>query len=96
MLGHSFGTPGLMSGAIIGGIVGVALAALAQRLRYIESTNYLHTVIVGILGFAGAALIATNNLHTPVIPILSEGLVGLGAVLGSLAVSKGIFKRKGA
>jgi hypothetical protein len=36
------------------------------------------------VGFVLAAFIAVNNLYTPVIPVLSTALVGMGAVLGSL------------
>lgn len=85
ILGNFFGKTGLFAGAVIGGLVGVALAALlAQRGRLMERGRYARTVIGGSLGFALACLIATSNLHTPIIPLLSESLVGLGAVIGSL------------
>lgn len=85
MLGNAFGKTGLFVGAIVGGIIGIALAGLIARgLRIISQTSYASTVLGGTLGFIIAAMIATNNLHTPVIPILSVTLVGLGAVVGNI------------
>jgi hypothetical protein len=89
MLGNAFSQTALFVGAIIGGIVGVVLAGqLARRFKLIASQNYAFTVTGGILGFLLAALIAVNNLHTPVTPILSTSLVGLGAIAGSFLPQK--------
>jgi hypothetical protein len=83
--GHAFGRTGLSVGAVLGGIIGIALAGLiARRLRLIDHRSYVPTVIGGTVGYIVAAVIAVNNLHTPVVPILSVSLVGLGAVAGSL------------
>ncbi|MCI0692923.1 hypothetical protein L0337_13080 [candidate division KSB1 bacterium] len=84
MLGNAFSQTALFVGAMIGGMLGVALAGrLARRFKLIASQNYAFTVIGGILGFFLAAFIAVNNLHTPVTPILSTSLVGLGAIVGN-------------
>jgi hypothetical protein len=83
--GQAFGRTGLLVGAVVGGIIGIALAGLiARRLRLIDHRSYLPAVIGGTIGYVLAAVIAVNNLHTPVVPILSVSLVGLGAVVGSL------------
>jgi len=85
MGGHAFGRTVLFVGAVVGGIIGIALAGLiARRLRLIDHRSYLPAVIGGTIGYVLAAVIAVNNLHTPVVPILSVSLVGLGAVAGSL------------
>ena len=82
--GHAFGRTGLSVGAFVGGIIGIALAGLlARRLRLIDHRSYLPVVIGGIIGYVFAAVIAVCNLHTPLVPILSVSLVGLGAVAGS-------------
>jgi hypothetical protein len=47
-------------------------------------TWFSRAAIGGLLGFGVAAPLAASNLHTPVVPILSSALIGLGAVLGSL------------
>jgi hypothetical protein len=52
---------------VIGGVVGVVVSVFAA----------------GIAGFAAAAPIAVANLHTPVTPVLSCSLVGLGVLLGA-------------
>ncbi len=78
ILGAALGKTGLFAGAIIGGILGVTVAAwMAVRSKLIGQASYF-----------GAALIATSNLHTPVIPILSVTLIGLGAVVGSTTGKK--------
>jgi hypothetical protein len=82
--GRAFGRTGLFVGAVVGGIIGIALAGLIARLlRLIDHRSYLPAVIGGTIGYVLAAMIAVNNLHTPIIPILSVSLVGLGAVAGS-------------
>jgi hypothetical protein len=87
-VGHSISSIGLFAGAISGGIVGVAAAVwLAARLRLLDGASYGATLLGGLIGFIVAAVIAVKNLHGPVIPIASVGLIGLGAILGK-AVSR--------
>lgn len=82
-VGHSINSIGIFAGAISGGIVGVAAAVwLAVRLRVLDGASYGATLLGGLIGFIVAALIAVKNLHGPVIPIASVGLIGLGAILG--------------
>jgi hypothetical protein len=82
-MGHSINSIGLFAGAIIGGIVGVAVAVwLSARLGLLERSSYAATFVGGLIGFVVAAVIAVKNLRGPVIPIAAVGLIGLGALLG--------------
>jgi hypothetical protein len=84
-MGHSIRSIGLFAGAIIGGIVGVAVAVwLASRLRLLDRASYGATFLGGLIGFVVAALIAVKNLRGPIIPMASVGLIGLGAILGKV------------
>jgi hypothetical protein len=85
VLGHSLGNVGLFSGAVIGGIVGVAVAVwLTVRLGVLDRANLGVTFLGGVVGFIAAAVIAVNNLHGPIIPIASVALIGLGALIGKM------------
>jgi hypothetical protein len=88
-MGHSISSVGIFAGAIIGGIVGVAAAVwLASRLRLLEHASYGATFLGGLIGFILAAVIAGKNLHGPLIPMASVGLIGLGAILGKIVSHK--------
>ena len=83
VLGGSMGKAGLFSGAVVGGIVGVAVAVwLAVRFGLVYRASYLMTFCGGVVGFVVAAVIAVKNLHGPLIPMASVGLIGLGALIG--------------
>ena len=83
VLGNGVGKSGLFAGAIIGGILGVALSVwLASRFGLLEKASYGSTFVGGVVGFIVAAVIAVNNLHGPVIPLASVSLIGIGAILG--------------
>ena len=84
ILGNAFGSTGLFAGALVGGVSGVGVAGWIGRGRLFGAEAFWAVVVGGVIGFGLAAWIATSNLHTPVIPILSTGLVGAGAVVGSL------------
>ena len=89
VFGHSLGKAGLFSGAVIGGIVGVAVAAwLASRLGLLDRANFGVTFLGGTVGFIVAAVIAANNLHGPLIPMASVALIGLGALIGKMLGGK--------
>ncbi len=83
ILGNALGKTGLMVGAVIGGIAGVDIAvAIAARLRWIDRTDRMAGFLGGLVGFALAAPIAVFNLHTPVTPVLSCALTGVGVLVG--------------
>jgi len=87
-VGHSIRGIGIFVGAIVGGVFGVALAVwVARRLRLLDRASYAATFLGGLIGFVIAAVIAVKNLHGPLIPLASVGLIGLGAVLGKVVSS---------
>ena len=84
ILGHFAAKSGLYAGAMAGGVVGVYVATRIARLREILGVKrFWPATIGGWLGLILAAIIATNHLDTPVIPIASVLLIGLGAVFGA-------------
>jgi uncharacterized membrane protein YeaQ/YmgE (transglycosylase-associated protein family) len=88
VVGHGFGKTGLFSGAVIGGIVGIALASwLATRFGLLDKISSGMTFLGALVGFAVAVAITLRNLRTPFIPVASVGFIGLGAVLGK-AISR--------
>ena len=84
VVGHFFGTVGVFSGAIIGGVVGVFVATrIAVNRQILGPKRFAAATIGGILGLILAAEIATRNMSTPVVPLASILLIGLGAVVGA-------------
>jgi len=89
VIGHSLGKVALFSGALIGGIVGIALAVwLTARFGLLEGRNSLVTFLGGIVGFIIAAVLAVKNLQGPLIPMASVALIGLGALIGKTLGAK--------
>lgn len=85
ILGNAGGKVGLYIGALLGGGLAVAFAVrLAARLGLVPQTRVRHATLGGLGGFALAAVIAVNTLSSPIGPILSAALIGLGAVFGAL------------
>ncbi len=79
----------LFVGAIAGGLIGAYSAVwVAKFRRLITEPEVKSTAIGGCIGFLAAAAITVNNLHTPIIPILSTGLAGVGSLSG-LALYRG-------
>ena len=84
ILGHALGPKGVIVGGVLGGILGsVGAAAVARARGWIASDRFTATAVGASGGFLAAAAIATHTLSSPVGPILSTLLVGLGAVLGA-------------
>src|SRR5215510_7047574 len=87
--GHGVGGNGLFVGAIVGGSLGVLVSTrLAVRLNLIDQSAYTAVAVGGLAGFGLASVITMANLHTPIIPLLSIALVGFGAIVGKVYVSR--------
>jgi fructose-specific phosphotransferase system IIC component len=85
MVGHSFGKGGLWTGGILGGLLAsVLIAWIALWRRWIRRSQYWPTVLGTAVGFLLACAVVVNTLSSPIGPILSTLLIGVGAVLGSL------------
>jgi fructose-specific phosphotransferase system IIC component len=90
MVGHAFGSRGLFIGGIVGGLLAVALVSQFAAWRgWISKSQRGMTTLGGTLGFLLAATIATRTLSSPIGPILSSLLIGLGAVLGARVGARG-------
>jgi hypothetical protein len=84
IVGHLGGDVALKFGGIIGGLVGVAIAArIAVWRSWIERSDFGATVLAAGIGFLLAAFIALRTLSSPIGPVLSTLLVGIGALLGA-------------
>jgi hypothetical protein len=83
VVGAAFGKTGLFAGGVLGGLLVAPLTAkLAMWRRWIGPAQYWPTTIGAALGFATAALVAVNTLRSPVGPVMSVGLIGVGALIG--------------
>ena len=83
VLGNAFGRTGLFAGALIGGTMGSAAAAfLGAAFKWINTAERLPTAIGAAAGFLVAAMIAVNTLSSPIGPVTSALLIGVGGVLG--------------
>ena len=78
----------LYVGGVIGGLVMSVVAARVGVWRgWARREHATRTALCAGAGFLLAALIAANTLSSPIGPVLSASLVGLGAVLGAGAGS---------
>jgi hypothetical protein len=84
ILGGASGRGGLLAGAIAGGIFGVLLGVrVASRFRWLAASESRGAIAGGIVGFLVAVPIAVTHLDTPITPIVSCGLAGVGALIGA-------------
>ena len=84
ILGNAAGKAGLFAGAILGGALAVTLGVrIAARFGLVPPTRIAHATLGGLGGFALAVLVAVNTLSSPIGPILSVALIGLGAIFGA-------------
>lgn len=84
MVGNPLGKRALFIAALLGGLVGsVVSAAIARRLEWIPPDAFRTTAAGTAAGFLVAAAVATQTLQSPVGPILSTGLIGVGALIGA-------------
>ncbi len=85
ILGHALGQTGLSIGGILGGLIGaVASVAIARRRAWIAPSQFTSTSIGAAVGFLAAVAVAVRTLSSPVGPIVSTALVGIGAVVGAM------------
>ena len=90
MIGNAAGGTGLWVGGLLGGIGGaIAAAAVARAMTWITPGQVRSTAAGAALGFIAAALIAVNTLSSPVGPVLSTLLVGIGALIGARVANPG-------
>lgn len=84
VLGGGLGETGLFVGGFAGGVVIAPLTALVARKRgWIDHSRLWYVAAGAALGFVAAATIAVNTLSSPVGPVLSTTLIGLGALAGA-------------
>ncbi len=82
--GHGFGTTGLWTGGVLGGLLASLLVAwLAAKMQWIPRERQKATALGTAVGFLLAVAVAVNTLSSPVGPVLSTMLAGLGALVGS-------------
>ena len=83
VVGNAFGRTGLFAGAVIGGASASAAAAfVAAWLQWIRIDERVPTACGAVVGFLAAALIAVNTLSSPVGPVTSTLLTGIGGLIG--------------
>lgn len=83
VLGNAFGKAGLFAGGVIGGALASAAAAfVAAWLKWIRIDERVPTACGAVVGFLAAALIAVNTLSSPVGPVTSTLLTGIGGLIG--------------
>jgi hypothetical protein len=83
VLGNAFGRTGLFAGALVGGALASGAAAfLGATFKWITTAERIPTVIGAMTGFLVAAGIAVNTLSSPIGPLTSALLIGIGGLLG--------------
>jgi hypothetical protein len=85
MLGHFFGPHlGVILGGVFGGLFGAIFSArIAVRLKWIAHEDFYPTTFGAEIGFLAAVIVAMKTLSSPIGPILSSLLIGIGALVGS-------------
>ncbi len=84
ILGNALGKTGLFVGAVLGGLIGVTAATrIALWRNWITRDRAPAVQVTALVGFIVAALIASNNLGSPLIPIASTWIIGGAAVLAT-------------
>ena len=84
IVGAAFGKHALFAGGFAGGVLISPLTAwIATRRRWITTKAFWPTAAGAAVGFLAAAAVAINTLSSPIGPILSTALTGVGALVGS-------------
>ena len=74
-------------GAVAGGVLGLLGAlAMAVRFAWLPRDRARGAFLGGLSGFALAIAITLTHMHTPIIPVPSCSLVGIGVLLGAAVV----------
>jgi hypothetical protein len=90
MVGAAFGKAGLWAGGVLGGLlVSILVARIALWRHWIVQSQFRTTALGTAVGFLVACVVAVNTLSSPVGPIMSTLLIGVGAVLGSARAPRG-------
>src|ERR1700752_5301944 len=85
MVGHFLGRGGRIMGGILGGgALVVAAGFLAVRWKWIKPGQRLWAILGGVFGFVLAVMVTLSTLSSPVGPVLSTLLIGIGASLGAI------------
>jgi hypothetical protein len=83
MADKKFGKQALFAGGILGGLIASPIACfLAARLRWIDPAHTKAMALGAAGGFLAAMAVAVNTLSSPVGPLLSPLLVGVGGLAG--------------
>ena len=84
ILGGAFGQRGVFIGGFVGGVLVAPVTATIARWRgWIGARQVRGTALGAAIGFLLAATIAVNTLSSPVGPVLSTLLIGIGALIGA-------------
>ena len=84
ILGGAGGKRMLFIGGFIGGVLIAPLTARVGVWRgWVPRDREVRTALGAAIGFVLAATIAVNTLSSPIGPVLSTSLVGIGALLGA-------------
>ena len=85
MVGHFLGSHlAVMLVGTIGGLIGASVSGrIAVWRHWITRAELFPTTVGTAIGFLAAAYIAAKTLSSPVGPILSTFLIGIGAVVGA-------------
>ena len=84
VLGGAGGKQMLFVGGFIGGVLIAPLTAwVGVRRGWVAPERATRTAVGAAIGFVLAATIAVNTLSSPIGPVLSTMLVGIGALLGA-------------
>ena len=90
ILGNAFGRVGLFAGGLLGGLgLSLLAARIAQSRGWAPGARFLYPGAGAAVGFLLAASVAVNTLSTPLGPLGSTLLIGLGAVAGAVYGRKG-------
>jgi hypothetical protein len=84
IIGHAAGQTGLWIGGTIGGLLGsIAAVTIARARHWILDAQFVPATLGASVGFIIAAWIAVHTLSSPLGPVLSTTLIGMGALVGS-------------